>query len=318
MGIFRRLIPTANLEPFIITVSVNNGDIFTLPLVSVGPNPPNFFVDWGDGSAITQVTSVTDANRIHTYTTGNSYEIVMQGYLPGWNVNNNSTIKDKITGIVDFGRTGLQRLSFFGCTNLTSIPSNASMIANGGTDIDNDGLRDGNGIGYAGLASVRDFTGFMRGTGLSGAADTTNGIPTGLFSFAANAQIMNDLFSFTDITTLPIGIFDENTSVTQFSSTFFGCTSLTSVASTLFDQNTLVTNFASCFRTCVSLTNVLQFTNNTSVTVFDRVYSMPSTSNALTGTAPEIWLRNPQPSGTDAFQNCTGLSNFADIPTAFK
>jgi hypothetical protein len=45
---------------------------------------------------------------------------------------------------------------------------------------------------------------------------------------------------------------------------------------------------------------------------------MSSTTNALVGTAPELWNRTPTPSGTDAFNNCTGLSNFASIPVNFK
>ena len=45
---------------------------------------------------------------------------------------------------------------------------------------------------------------------------------------------------------------------------------------------------------------------------------MSSTTNALIGNAPEIWLRTPTPSGTDAFNNCIGLSNFASIPANFK
>jgi hypothetical protein len=45
---------------------------------------------------------------------------------------------------------------------------------------------------------------------------------------------------------------------------------------------------------------------------------MSSTTNALTGTAPELWNRIPTPAGTDAFNNCTGLSNFASIPLNFK
>ena len=311
MGIFRRLIPTAAQEPFIIEVTVNTGDTFTLPLVSYGPTAPNFTVDWGDGSAIAEVTSVTDANRIHTYSTGGVYEIVMQGFIPGWNVNNNSIIRTMITDIIDFGRTGMGRMSFFGCSNLTSIPLSATMIANGGTDEDGDGNRDGNGIGYEGLTSVRDFSGFLRATGITS-------IPTGLLEFTSQATNFSDAFSFTPITTVPSGLFNDSTSATSFASTFNGCVSLTSVPTDLFDQNASVLSFSGTFRNCISLTNVLQFTNNTAVTVFDRVYDMYTTSNALTGTAPEIWLRSPQPSGNDAFRNCTGLSNFADIPTAFK
>jgi hypothetical protein len=45
---------------------------------------------------------------------------------------------------------------------------------------------------------------------------------------------------------------------------------------------------------------------------------MSSTSNALTGTAPELWNRTPLPSGTDAFRNCLNLSNYASIPSIWK
>jgi hypothetical protein len=45
---------------------------------------------------------------------------------------------------------------------------------------------------------------------------------------------------------------------------------------------------------------------------------MSSTTNALTGTAPELWNRVPAPAGTDAFNNCFGLTNYASIPVNFK
>jgi hypothetical protein len=45
---------------------------------------------------------------------------------------------------------------------------------------------------------------------------------------------------------------------------------------------------------------------------------MSSTSNALTGNAPTLWLRTPTLSGTDAFNNCFGLSNYASIPVNWK
>ena len=88
--------------------------------------------------------------------------------------------------------------------------------------------------------------------------------------------------------------------------------------STLFDQNTTAVNFSGTFYNCRALTNVLQFTYNTSVTIFNNVYYMSSTSNALTGTAPTLWTRTPTPSGTRAFYNCIGLTNYASIPSNFK
>jgi hypothetical protein len=45
---------------------------------------------------------------------------------------------------------------------------------------------------------------------------------------------------------------------------------------------------------------------------------MVSTTNSMSGTAPEIWNRVPTPVGTAAFRNCIGLSNFAAIPSNFK
>jgi len=90
------------------------------------------------------------------------------------------------------------------------------------------------------------------------------------------------------------------------------------VPSDLFDQNVNATNFSGTFRNCRNLTNVLQFTYNTNVTIFNNIYNMTTTANSLTGTAPTLWLRTPTPSGTAAFRNCTGLSNFASIPANFK
>jgi hypothetical protein len=45
---------------------------------------------------------------------------------------------------------------------------------------------------------------------------------------------------------------------------------------------------------------------------------MSTTTNAITGTAPTIWLRTPTPTGTAAFRNCINLTNFASIPSNFK
>ena len=105
---------------------------------------------------------------------------------------------------------------------------------------------------------------------------------------------------------------------TTFASCFFACTALTSVPSTLFDQNINATNFSGTFRNCRALTNVLQFTNNTNALIFNNCYNMSSTTNALVGNAPELWNRTPTPSGTDCFNNCFGLSNYASIPANFK
>jgi hypothetical protein len=318
MSIFRRLIPSAEQPPFTIEVTVSAGDSFTLPLVSFGPTAPNFEVFWGDGTS-GSVTSVTDGDRIHTYGSSGTYEIQMQGYLPGWNVNNNSLIRDKITKIVDFGSVGLQRVSFYGCEGLVEIIPSASMIISGGIE------GEYSGSGYAGLASVKDFSGFMRGTSLAE-------IPSGLFDFTQVATNFSDAFSFTPIETVPNGLFDNSTSVTSFASTFNGCTSLLTVPDNLFTNNTDVLTFSGTFRNCVKLKDIPSFATNTSVNVFDNVCNMFTTANSSSywtlnddiDGEHDFWNRSPVPSGNDAYRNCTGIAtplsdfNFADIPIAYR
>ena len=293
--IARRLVPTEEgaSVPFKIGVTVTSGGVFTLPIADYGALTPNFVVDWGDSTEST-VTSSTDANRIHTYASSGTYTITISGLMPSFKVNNNSAIRLLITSIIDFGRVGLRLLDFYGCSNIVSIPSSASMAA-----------------GYEGLNEIVSFAGFMRNTSIST-------IPSDLFQYATRVSIFSDIFSYTTITAIPSGLFDNCGDATSFASAFNQCVSLSSYPLDLFDNCPNVVNFSSTFRNCRSLTQPLQFTYNTAVTVFTNVYNMVSTTNSMAGTAPEIWLRSPAPIGTGAFRNCIGLSNYASIPSNFK
>ncbi len=300
MSIARKLIPSdsAVVFPFVfrITTTIAN-TVFTCPLSDYSGLTPVVNINWGDGNVSPLITSSTSVDRIHTYVSPGTYTITIAGFMPGFTVNNNSGIRNLITELVQWGIVGLRSINFYGCLNLTTIPGSASLSGVGG---------------YTGLNEVISFANFMRGTRITA-------IPSDIFDFSPNATTFTDTFSsITTLTTVPTGLFDSVTSATTFASCFFGCSALTSVPSTLFDTNTNVVNFSGTFRNCRSLTNVLQFTFNTNVTIFNNVYNMSSTSNALTGTAPELWNRTPTPSGTDAFNNCTGLSNFASIPLNWK
>lgn len=301
MSITRKLIPSdsAQVFPFVfrVTTTVAN-TVFTTPLSDVSGLTPQLTIDWGDSTPNSGlITSSSSVNRIHTYVNPGTYTITISGFMPGFTVNNNSSIRNLITELVQWGIVGLRSINFFGCVNLTVIP--------GSDDLDLVG-------GYTGLNEVVSFANFMRGTRITS-------IPIDIFNFSPNATTFTDTFSsIPTLTTIPTGLFNNVTSATTFASCFFGCTALTSVPSNLFDTNTNVVNFSGTFRNCRSLTNVLQFTFNTNVTIFNNVYNMSSTANSLIGTAPELWNRTPTPSGTDAFNNCTGLSNFASIPLNWK
>ena len=298
MGIFRRLVPLdggGEPIPFKIQVTTtSNGQIFTLPLVSFGSFATDIEVAWGDGTATSIITSVGDSDRIHTYATAGVYTVEIIGQMPGFKVNNNAAIRSLITEIIDFGRVGLRTLDFNGCTNITSIPASGTME-----------------VGYRGLNNIISFAGFMRGTGITS-------IPADIFDFSPSATTFSDIFSFTSVTAIPTGLFDNSTNANSFASAFNSCTLLNTYSANLFASSTNAINFSSTFRNCLALTFAQQFTANTSVTIFDNVYNMSTTSNALDGNAPTLWSRSPTPSGTDAFNNCTGLDNFASIPLNFK
>ena len=300
MAIFRRLVESdaSQAFPFVFKVTTTTSDtVFTCPLVDYGGLTPSLYINWGDGNTSPLITSSSSINRVHTYVSAGTYTITISGFMPGFNVNNSTSIRTLITELVQWGIVGLRTINFYGCINLTAIPGSTSLSGVGG---------------YTGLNEILSFSNFMNGTRI-----TT--IPSDIFDYSPNATIFASAFAtIPTITTVPTGLFDNAPQATSFASTFFACSGLTSVPSTLFDLNTNVTTFSGTFRNCRALTNVLQFTNNTNVTTFTNLYNMSSTTNALIGTAPELWNRIPTPSGTDAFNNCVNLTNFAAIPLNFK
>ena len=305
MSIARRLlsIEAGQVRPFKFTIQTTTSNTqYELP-INVGTTPnPNITVDWGDSSGSTTITSKTSTGRFHTYTSAGTYQIVVNGYCPAFNVNN-STYRTLYRSIDDWGQVRFQQIDFYGCTNLTSLPNDGSNNAT---------LNEG-------LNTVVNFDSTFRQTGISY-------IPSGLFDYASNAKTFINTFVFCQgLTSIPSGLFDNNVLVTSFSGTFNACINLTSIPSGLFDSNTLVVNFESVFRNCRKVTSIPSnfFTNNQSVTTFANAFNMATTANQLSGTTPqdlsgdEIWERTPTPIGTDCFAFCTGLTNFASIPPTF-
>jgi len=305
MSIARRLLSIGGgqLRPFKFTIQTTTSNTqYELP-INVGTTPnPNIVVDWGDGSGTTTIIAKNSVNRFHTYTTAGTYQIVVSGYCPAFNVNN-STYRLLYRSVDDWGQISFQQIDFYGCSNLNTLPVDGSN----------------NAILHEGLNTVINFDSTFRQTSISS-------IPIGLFDFASNAKTFINTFVFCQsITSIPSGLFDNNTLVTAFSGTFNACLNLTAIPSGLFDNNTSVVNFESVFRNCRKLAEIPTqlFTNNQSVTTFANAFNMATTANLLTGVTPadangdEIWERIPTPIGTDCFAFCTGLSNFGSIPPTF-
>jgi hypothetical protein len=297
MGIARRLISVTGgeLEAFVFRiVTTASNQVFELPISDYGSITPDFSVDWDDGTSNT-ITSSSDVNRIHTFTSPGTYDISLTGTVPSFRVNN-SAYRGLYTAVLAWGTASFRTLNFYGCSNLTSLPSS------GGSAIGNDGLNT--------LVNVDNF---LRASGI-----TT--LPTGLMDYMVNVTSFVDSFSFMRITSIPSGFFDNCTNALSFNSTFNQCFNLTAIPSGLFDNNTNVTNFSSTFKSCISIGSIPTglFDNNTNVTTFFSLFRMPNPANSLTGNAPELWTRDPEPLGLYAFRNCTGLTNFASIPPNWK
>ena len=120
-------------EALAFTVQVTNGQEFGLPLLNSSSAQYNFTVDWGDGSALTTVTSFSDNNFNHTYVSSGTYQVIIRGTIKGWSVQettndiaNDLATRDSYRDILSWGSlefvddvTGM----FAGCSNLNILAS---------------------------------------------------------------------------------------------------------------------------------------------------------------------------------------------------
>ena len=333
--------PVENTFKFQIVTTAPN-QTFTLPINGGGPDyVQNFTVNWGDNSS-SAITSYDDADRIHTYVDAGTYDIELNGKCE-WFAFNYEEDCTKVKKLLSFtGDIGLKVLNFSGCTNLSEIVSlgNFSLLTTaffmfgGCTSLTSipSGLFDG-------CKEILSFSNAFNGcnkitsiptdlfkyntlvTNFNSAFNGCNkitSIPSGLFD--NNTLVTNFSYAFyscNKITSIPTDLFRYNTLVTDFSGAFAGCNKITSIPTDLFKYNTLVTNFSYTFVYCSSLTSIPSglFDNNTLVTDFSYIFYY---CILLDGNAPELWLRDPEPTGIGCFQDCTGLDNYADIPANWK
>ena len=95
--------------------------------------------------------------------------------------------------------------------------------------------------------------------------------PSASNTLISESNSFNSFYRFCDkLKHIPLGLFDDNTTVTNFDYCFSNCSSLQSIPTGLFDSNTAVTSFQYCFENCYSLQSIPAglFDNNTQVDVF--------------------------------------------------
>lgn len=126
--------------------------------------------------------------------------------------------------------------------------------------------------------------------------------------------------SCTSLANIPSGLFDNCVLAGVFTLCFADCSSLSAIPDGLFDRvDHSYDNMHSCFYGCAALKTIPEG-------LFDGMditdcYRCFEDCTSLTGPAPELWDETKWPNITSysgCFASCTGLSNYADIPSDWK
>ena len=207
------------------------------------------------------------------------------------------TFKEDLTSLAN---------AFSGCSALKSIPENL----------------------FANCPKATDFSFTFFG------CKALTAIPEGLFANNPKVTIFQGTFSYCSaLKSLPANLFANNRKVNSFRLTFSGCSALKSIPTGLFAHNPEVTDFSGTFSGCSALESISEklFANNTKVTNFSYTFKNCS---ALIGESPYTMIDGQKvhlyeradypehfttPTSTyQAFGNCTGLTDYAQIPTNWK
>jgi hypothetical protein len=291
--IWKRILNKSAAEDFILDIATfSPNSSITLPASSTSTYPLIIEVDWGDGTPKDIINSnvpSTLSKLTHTYVDGDTYVVRIKGQCPSFLVQNGS-IKENIIGVQQWGDVFLRRVNFYGCSEITTLPSP-----------------------QFGLTALVDANGLLRNTSVVE-------IPDNIFTKSPQLTNVSDAFSFTKIEEIPPDLFKMSPSITNYSSCFNGCSELSLIPPDLLENATSGTIFTSMFRNCLKLESIppLLFNNISSPSSFSDIFNMSTTANALTGLAPTLWNQFPAAIGTRAFRNCEGLDNYNNIPTDWK
>ena len=124
-----QVVPTFEFSVKTDNVGTTSSTQFRMPLsTSTGLN---IDVDWGDGSAIENIT--VNTNAIHTYSTAGTYTIKVTGSLLGWSFLRFGGFPGDNQKILDVKQWGVFKVTndgnFYGCTNLTASATDAPIIS---------------------------------------------------------------------------------------------------------------------------------------------------------------------------------------------
>ena len=196
--------------------------------------------------------------------------------------------------------------TFYSCWALTSIPENLFANCPNVTNFKKtfEGCKALQSIPTSLFDNNRKVTSF--GYTFSACKALTS-IPENLFANNPEVTEFYGIFSYCSaLESIPENLFANCPKVTDFEQTFYGCKALTSIPIGLFANNRKVTTFSSTFQDCTGLTGESPYTmiDDQKVHLYERK-NYPEHFTTPTSTY-------------HAFGNCTGLTDFAQIPSDWK
>ena len=270
-------------ETWNLTVeTTGGGQDFSLIIAGTDPK---IVINWGDGFEETVTSALT---KNHVYVNPGIYIVKVKGsFSSGGNIRagksgNQHRVKktDRICyfkGLTNFSST------FYGCSSLTSIP----------TDL----FRYNTAVSTSGFNST-----------FAGCSKITS-IPTDLFRYntaVSTSGFQSTFYNCSSLTSIPTDLFRYNTAVSTsgFASTFYNCSKLQLTTDLFFAAGEESTRF---------LNRVSDFTNCFFIISF----------SGTQGIAPALWNCNfgtENPVKTTCFtgHSSSSLSNYNDIPAAWK
>jgi hypothetical protein len=354
-----KFLPDDYVEPipdaFQFEIEVDDGDTFIMPTLnsftyydpsyrSSGTLTYNYFIDWGDGSPIVNVTSYNSPDATHVYTTRGRYVIVVTSptqEFPCFDLSSSSfsSVRALITRVFSWGNVGLKRLSFYGCSALTTLPEQksklytlytASNIFYGcsalttipyGTFFSQDEIADLSITDWAaafyGCSKILSF----HSTLFKNAGNATRFyrtfmyctklayITAGIFDYCPNVTDFSYAFAYcSSLTTVPYLLFTNNLIVTSYSNLFYQCTGISTLPSKVFPVTTTGANFSDSFGYCSSLVEVPSgFFVGTTIT--NMTYGFRNCTN-LTTIPSDLFLNQSScTTFSNCFYYCRSLSN---------
>lgn len=264
----------------IIDTSLGENTV-SIPMTSDGTY--NYYIDWGDGTSSTQITTYDDTNATHTYSEAKEYKIKLYGTLNALlfqNTNIGKCLKEITKCSLSF--IDIKHM-FENCLNLTYIPDDIFSYSS-------------------------DLTSAM---GTFKGCSNLSVIPGNLFINNPEIYVFNNTFQDSGIITIPTNLFSSNSKASNFTSTFDGCSKLTAIPRNLFYNNTKAIAFQWTFFGCSELETIPDnlFSNNNETLNYTSVFQNCSKLSSIPGNI----FGNANGSVT-AYSNAFSNTNISELP----